>query len=151
MAKSYFFNGLQDSLAGTISQTFLNYLIDKLAACINKLCLISAVLFLILDYDCNLIGGDAISSSEHKMAGPVTLEPCITACLEFKKSNPAINGITIGRGGCFCEQNANAIYSRSNYKTCKLMEKLKNKTGTCGKLVITVKKFYFLVTNLCKK
>ena len=73
MAKSYFFNGLQDSLAGTISQTFLNYLIDKLAGCINKLCLISAVLFLILDYDCNLIGGDAISSSEHKMAGPVTL------------------------------------------------------------------------------
>ena len=77
-----------------------------------------------------MVGGYGVGTAEYKMTGPITLEPCITACHELKKSNPAINGISIGRAGCYCEENMNMVGSHPKYKTCQLIENVKNKTGT---------------------
>ena len=73
--------------------------------------------------------GDGDGNSENLLPGINSLEPCIAACGEFKKSNPATNGITIGRRGCFCEQNMNTADGRSDYRSCILKEKVKNATG----------------------
>ena len=73
--------------------------------------------------------GDGDGNSEQLIPGLNSLEPCTAACLEFKKTNPGTNGITIGRGGCFCEQNMNAADGRGDYRSCILKENVKNATG----------------------
>ena len=85
-----------------------------------------------------MVGGHGVGTSEYKMTGPVTLEPSIAACHELKKSNPEINGISIWREGCYCEESMNTVGSHSKYKTCQLIEKVKNKTGMYAMLLITV-------------
>ena len=86
-----------------------------------------------------MVGEYGVGAADYKLTGPITLEPCITSCHELKKSNPAINGISIGREGCYCEENMNTVVSHTKYKTCQSIENVKNKTSTYVTPFITVK------------
>ena len=50
-------------------------------------------------------------------------DDCITACLELKKTDDGVNGVTVsahgsGYGGCFCEKGMYTREPSSTYKSC---------------------------------
>ena len=67
--------------------------------------------------------GDGDGGTEVSVSG-VKGKACIDACLEKKKTDASINGVTMWKAdqdGCWCERNMNTIdTSKSTYRACFL-------------------------------
>ena len=70
---------------------------------------------------CILQDGDGDGGTEESVSGKKG-QACIDACLEKKKTDSSINGITMYRDdkdGCWCERNMKTILTeRKTYRTC---------------------------------
>ena len=68
------------------------------------------------------MNADGGGESEKKI-GMQTGDDCVNACVEEKKKDKTINGVTIlqnGNDGCWCEKSMNKFATSSTYKTCLL-------------------------------
>ena len=76
-------------------------------------------------YNCNFVGGDGggKKADEIQMEG-VRGDKCVQTCIEEKKNDPLINGVTIYKKrdvGCWCERNMSVVTGAGVvYKTCFL-------------------------------
>ena len=73
-------------------------------------------------YECSFVSGDGDGESDIKI-GDQTGNDCIKACVELRKEDKSINGVTVfqdNRGGCYCEKNMDKVSPSSTYKTCFL-------------------------------
>ena len=77
--------------------------------------------------ECSFTVGDGGGGSEVELGAP-TGEQCVNACMERKKTDATINGVTVRNDnspGCWCEQNMNNIdVANTVYKTCYLSGEL---------------------------
>ena len=69
--------------------------------------------------------GDGTGGTEVKISSTLTGENCIQACIEKKKTDDSINGVTVykdDRGGCWCENNMKSVSKSSSdiklWKAC---------------------------------
>lgn len=72
------------------------------------------------DSRCTFISGDGLGGTELKV-GNQKGSQCIDACMERRKSDGTINGVTVKNnkaGGCWCERNMASRNSNSYYKSC---------------------------------
>ena len=63
---------------------------------------------------------------EEKYLKPLTPQDCIRSCIEEKKTDSAINGVTVEEDDaelkeCYCERNMAKVISGQGYKTCFLV------------------------------
>ena len=66
--------------------------------------------------------GDGIGGSETSV-GSVTGDECALACIEKRKTDKTINGVTIlksGKAGCWCEKGMKSKEASSKYRSCFL-------------------------------
>ena len=74
-------------------------------------------------YECSFVSGDGFGGSETKI-GSQKGDECIKACIELKKTDSSINGVTTAmaanRPGCWCEQSMTRVSPSETYKTCFL-------------------------------
>ena len=79
-------------------------------------------------FKCSLTDGDGEGASETKVSTEITGEACIQKCIEHKKTEPSVNGVTVNRdgtGGCWCEIGMNNIDENDqSYRTCYLQGKV---------------------------
>lgn len=71
----------------------------------------------------HLLCGDMHGGSEHYQRDVASVEECMQICYQQKRTNPAINGITVtkhGRGRCYCETNGSSRRSGCSYQSCYL-------------------------------
>ena len=69
--------------------------------------------------------GDGAGGGEEKISSTRTGKECIDACIERRRVDTTVNGVTVyqdGRGGCYCENNMTTVGKSDDYKTC-LLEK----------------------------
>ena len=52
------------------------------------------IISITLEYECQLVTGDGLGTSDTKI-GPQTGYDCIRACVELKKTNNNVNGVTV--------------------------------------------------------
>ena len=74
-------------------------------------------------FKCSLTDGDGEGASETKVSTEITGEACIQKCIEHKKTEPSVNGVTVNRdgtGGCWCELGMTNIYNDQRFQTCFL-------------------------------
>ena len=72
--------------------------------------------------ECSFVNGDGSGGSEVKI-GDHTGTRCIEECIQRRKTDTTINGVTIKQdhsGGCWCERNMNHVTKSMTYKTCFL-------------------------------
>jgi len=78
-------------------------------------------------YGCEFALGDGTGSKENEVkVGIQTGEACIKACVERKKNDQFINGVTVrrdGSGGCWCEREMTKRDNDRKYKSCFLVLK----------------------------
>ena len=72
------------------------------------------------------MSGDGAGGTEEEISKQ-TGDACVKACVEQKRNEDSINGVTVrkdGGGSCFCEKGMNRIPASgsSTYKTCYLRE-----------------------------
>ena len=73
-------------------------------------------------YECSFVSGDGSGGSERKIGTQKGAE-CIKACIELRKTDTSINGVTVvadNRPGCWCEKSMTGVSSSGTYKTCFL-------------------------------
>lgn len=68
-------------------------------------------------YKCDFTFGTGIGGSYRKLGAQRGRE-CMHACVHMKALDPSINGVTVGKSGCYCKQNMTKIDGL--YKTCFL-------------------------------
>ena len=76
----------------------------------------------ISEYECSFVSGDGAGGTETKI-GVQTGNDCIKACVELRKKDKSINGVTVRQdnsGGCWCEKSMDEVSTSSTYKTCFL-------------------------------
>ena len=73
------------------------------------------------DSRCTFQTGDGTGGSEVKI-GDQRGSACVDACVERKRTDPTINGVTVFRdtskGGCWCERTMNGRSKSTEYKSC---------------------------------
>ena len=75
------------------------------------------------DYSCNFVKGDGVGGTEQNIGNKPSPQACIDACVNKKKTNPEINGVTItptGKGSCYCEKKMKNSNNSPSWKTCQL-------------------------------
>ena len=85
------------------------------------------IIFIILVLQCSFVSGDGTGGTETKI-GSQKGSACIKACIELKKTDSSINGVTViadNRPGCWCEKSMTGVSPSGTYKTCFL------KAGKC--------------------
>ena len=78
-----------------------------------------------MTYDVSFVAGDGRGGSEIKISD-ATGQACVNDCVERKKTDTRINGVTIrsnGQGGCWCERGMTYVASSRTYNTGYLREK----------------------------
>ena len=86
---------------------------------------ISDMLFL-SDYSCNFVRGGGVGGTEQNIGSRPSPQACIDACVNKKKTDPEINGVTItpsGKGSCYCEKKMKKSNNSPSWKTCQLTHK----------------------------
>ena len=85
---------------------------------------VGLLLFSFTELICSFILGDGIGGTEKKISNSLKGEACVAACLERKKWDLDINGVTVlqnGEGGCWCEIKMTSTSYSKKYKTCLLL------------------------------
>ena len=80
----------------------------------------------VLEHECRFEVGDGIGGTEQNIGTRPTPQACIDACVEKKKLDPDINGVTItpsGSGSCYCEKKMVKSNKSPSWKTCKTRHK----------------------------
>ena len=88
--------------------------------------LIDWYIFFLLGYVCNFVRGDGVGGTEENIGSKPTPQACIDACVNKKKTDTAINGVTItpsGIGSCYCERKMVKSNNSPSWKTCQLQNK----------------------------
>ena len=78
--------------------------------------------FLESGYECKWEYGDGLSSDEIGVTGNV----CANTCMELKKTDSSINGVSVysnGDRGCWCMKKMTKRNTDSEYKSCFLEPK----------------------------
>ena len=78
-----------------------------------------------LGVTCHLRSGDGEGGTEI-YEGKIPEDQCIIRCMEKRKKDPTLTGVTIGVSGpnvgkCYCEYNMKNIVADSRYKSCMLL------------------------------
>ena len=75
------------------------------------------------DKRCTFSIGDGVGKSEVKIGTQRGIS-CIDACMEKRKTDPTINGVTVWsdttKGGCWCERLMKSKNTNKAYKSCFL-------------------------------
>ena len=88
--------------------------------------LIDWYIFFLLGYVCNFVRGDGVGGTEQNIGSKPTPQACIDACVNKKKTDTAINGVTItpsGKGSCYCERKMVKSNNSPSWNTCQLQNK----------------------------
>ena len=91
--------------------------------------------FIPAPFSCSFSNGDGSGGSEEKI-GLQKGNACVKACIERKRKDDTINGVTVYQGnkrGCWCEKRMTSVKGSSVYKTCLLQ---KSAPGIHDRLVL---------------
>ena len=99
-----------------------------MCVCVHVCVYMYMVVFLVCAFQLGDGHSDGDGVSEILVGSGLTARACISACLERKKSDESINGVTVListiPAKCWCEQNMTRISThRQIYKTCFLQGK----------------------------
>ena len=81
------------------------------------------MLFPFSEYSCQFVRGDGIGGTEQNIGNKPNPQACIDACINKKKTEPDINGVTMrpsGKGSCYCEKKWKRSNNSPSWKTCHL-------------------------------
>ncbi len=102
--------------------------------------------YLVSSHKCVFQSGDGQGAGEDHV-GDITGDECVQACLEKKKTNNNINGVTIrqdGASGCYCEKEMDGRAGSTTYESCYL----EGKFYSLGRLWYDIQNllvFYYIV------
>merc|ERR1712080_201038 len=74
-------------------------------------------------YTCSFVTGDGTGGTDEKISSILSGIECVAACVDKKKQDNRINGVTIrnGRPGCWCEKSMSGVATGSSaFRTCFL-------------------------------
>ena len=74
------------------------------------------------DFTCEFLTGDSEGGDFVEVEGK-TGEECVRACIEMKKTNSLINGVSIssdGTSGCWCDIEMTGVDGDEDFKSCVL-------------------------------
>ena len=89
-------------------------------------CLLISTFVLLLGYVCNFVRGNGVGGTEQNIGSKPTPQACIDACVNKKKTDTEINGVTMTlsrKGSCYCERKMVKLKDSLFWKTCQLQKK----------------------------
>ena len=76
------------------------------------------------NYTCTLLTGDSDSDDYIELEDHTSAEDCVRKCVEMKKTNPRVNGVSISSFDateCWCNLRMVGVDGDEDYKSCFLL------------------------------